>query len=58
MFYLFISWRKEVHSAGHSVYRPEKENAFLSFVLIFLIPKVKELPWSNGQTINAENLRR
>ena len=40
---LFISRRKEVHSAGHSVYRPAKENAFLLFILIFLIPKLKEL---------------
>ena len=40
---LFISRRKEVHSAGHSVYRPAKENDIFLFFLIFLIPKTKEL---------------
>ena len=53
----FISRRKDVHSAGHSVYRPAKENAFLLFVLIFLIPKVKELiALVSKQMINTENL--
>ena len=58
---LFISWRKEVHSAGHSVsvYRPAKENDILLFFLIFLISEVKELIASViKQAINTENLRR
>ena len=56
---LFISRRKEVHLGGHSVYRPAKENAFLLFFIIFLIPKVKELiALVTEQAINAENLRR
>ena len=56
---LFISRRKEVHSAGHSVYRPAKENACLLFFLIFLTPKVKELiALVIKQAINTENLRR
>ena len=56
---LFISGRKEVHSAGHGVHRPAKDNAFLSFFLILLIPKVKELSaLVIKQRINTENLRR
>ena len=56
---LFISRRKEVHSAGHSVYRPAKENDILLFFLIFLIPEVKEIIASViKQAINTENLRR
>ena len=56
---LFISRRKEVHSAGHCVYRPAKENAFLLLFLIFLIPKAKELiALVIKQAINTENLRR
>ena len=56
---LFISRRKEVHSAGHGVYKPVKENAFLLFFVIFVIPKVKELFASViKQAINTENLRR
>ena len=56
---LFICRRKEVHSAGHSVYRPAKENAFLLFFLILLVPKVKELSaLVIKQAINTENLRR
>ena len=55
---LFISRRKEVHSAGNSVDRPAKENVFLLFFLIFLIPKVKELiALVIKQAINTENLR-
>ena len=54
---LFFSRRNKVHSAGHSVYRPAKENAFLLFFLVFLIPKVKELTaLVIEQTINKENL--
>ena len=41
MIVLFISGRKEVHSAGHSAHRSAKENTFLLFFLIFLIPEVK-----------------
>ena len=56
---LFISMIKEVHSAGHSVYRPAKENDILLFSSIFLIPKVKELiALVIKQTINTESLRR
>ena len=56
---LFISWRKEVLSAGHIVYITVKENVFLLFFLIFLFPKVKELiPLVIKQMINTENLRR
>ena len=56
---LFISRRKEVHSAGHSVYRPAKDNALLLFLLNFLIPKVKELiALVIKQAIKTENLRR
>ena len=56
---LFISGRKEVYSAGHSVYRIGKENAFLLFFLIFLIPKVKELiALVLKQVINTGNLRK
>ena len=56
---LFISGRKEVHSAGHSVYRPAKENAFLLFFLMFLISKVRELiALVIKQAINTENMRR
>ena len=56
---LFISGRREVHSAGHSVYRPAKENAFLLFFLIFVILKVNELiALVIKQAINTENLRR
>ena len=61
---LFISRRKEVHSAGHGVYRPAKcfffhlQNAFLLSFLIFLIPKVKELiALVIKQAINTENVR-
>ena len=56
---LFISRRKEVHSAGHRIYSLAKENAFLLFFFIFLIPKVKELiAQVIKQEINTENLRR
>ena len=56
---LFISGRKEVHSAGHSVYRPAKENAFILSFSIFLIPKVKELiALVIKQAINTENFKR
>ena len=56
---LFISRRKEVHSAGHGVYRPAKESDFLLFFLILLIPKVKELnALVIKQAINTKTLRR
>ena len=56
---LSISRRKEVHSAGHSVYKPAKENDILLIFLIFLIPKVKELiALVIKQAINTENLRK
>ena len=55
---LFISRRKEIHLVGHSVYRPAKENTFVLFFLICLIPKVKELiALVIKQAINTENLR-
>ena len=54
-----FSGRQEVHLAGHSVYRPAKESAFLVFFLILLIPEVKELiALVIKQAINIENLRR
>ena len=55
---LFISRSKEFHSAGHSVYRPAKEDAFLLFFSIFLLPKVKKLiALVIKQAINTENLK-
>ena len=55
----FFCGRKEVLSAGHSVQRPGKENAFLLSLLTFLIRKMKELiALVIKQTINTENLRR
>ena len=56
---LSISEKKYVHLAGHRVYGPAKENAFLLHFLIFLIPKVKELiALVIKQALNTENLRR
>ena len=59
MINVFFSGRNEVHLAGHCVYRPTKENAFLLFFLIFLIPEVKKLiALVIKQAINTENLGR